>query len=78
MIEADIHLAKRPNLFRQTKPALTAMAITSLYRLRTGIGLVMAMTLLSLIPGLAVISYARNPIAMGIQSGPETVQDCRS
>lgn len=41
------------------------MAISSLYGFRTDIGLVMAMTLVSLIPGLAVIYFVRNHIARG-------------
>ncbi len=41
------------------------MAINSLFGFRTDIGLVMAMTLVSLIPGLAVIYFVRNHIARG-------------
>ncbi len=41
------------------------MAINTLYGFRTDIGLVMAMTLVSLIPGLAVIYFVRNHIAKG-------------
>lgn len=41
------------------------MAINSLFGFRTDIGLVMAMTLVSLIPGLAVIYFVRNHIAKG-------------
>lgn len=41
------------------------MAINTLYGFRTDIGLVMAMTLISLIPGLAVIYFVRNHIAKG-------------
>ena len=41
------------------------MAINSLYGFRTDIGLVMAMTLVSLVPGLAVIYFVRNHIAKG-------------
>jgi glycerol transport system permease protein len=41
------------------------MAISSLYGFRTDIGLVMAMTVVSLIPGLAVIYFVRNHIARG-------------
>lgn len=41
------------------------MAINALYGFRTDIGLVMAMTLVSLIPGLAVIYFVRNHIAKG-------------
>ncbi|WP_420410113.1 carbohydrate ABC transporter permease [Hoeflea sp.] len=41
------------------------MAINSLYGFRTDIGLVMAMTFVSLIPGLAVIYFVRNHIAKG-------------
>lgn len=41
------------------------MAINSLYGFRTDIGLVMAMTLVSLIPGVAVIYFVRNHIAKG-------------
>jgi glycerol transport system permease protein len=41
------------------------MAINSLYGFRTDIGLVMAMTVVSLIPGLAVIYFVRNHIAKG-------------
>jgi glycerol transport system permease protein len=41
------------------------MAINTLYGFRTDIGLVMAMTLVSLVPGLAVIYFVRNHIAKG-------------
>jgi len=41
------------------------MAINALYGFRTDIGLVMAMTVVSLIPGLAVIYFVRNHIAKG-------------
>jgi glycerol transport system permease protein len=41
------------------------MAINALYGFRTDIGLVMAMTLVSLIPGLVVIYFVRNHIAKG-------------
>jgi glycerol transport system permease protein len=41
------------------------MAIDTLYSFRTDIGLVMAMTLVSLIPGVAVIYFVRNHIAKG-------------
>ncbi len=41
------------------------MAINALFGFRTDIGLVMAMTLVSLIPGLAVIYFIRNHIAKG-------------
>lgn len=41
------------------------MAINTLYGFRPDIGLVMAMTLVSLIPGLAVIYFIRNHIAKG-------------
>ena len=45
------------------KPITTA--ITSLFGFRTDIGLVMAMTVLSLIPGLAMIWFVRNHISRG-------------
>lgn len=42
-----------------------AMAINSLFGFRTDIGLVMAMTVLSLLPGLFMIYFVRNHIARG-------------
>ena len=41
------------------------MAINALYEFQTDIGLVMAMTVVSLIPGLAMIWFVRNHIARG-------------
>ncbi|NVO25266.1 carbohydrate ABC transporter permease [Donghicola mangrovi] len=41
------------------------MAINALYGFRTDIGLVMAMTVVSLIPGVAMIWFVRNHIARG-------------
>ncbi|MDP3264043.1 MAG: carbohydrate ABC transporter permease [Tabrizicola sp.] len=41
------------------------MAINALFTFRTDIGLVMAMTVFSLIPGLAMIWFVRNHIARG-------------
>ena len=45
------------------KPITTA--ISSLFGFQTAIGLVMAMTVLSLVPGLAMIWFVRNHIARG-------------
>ncbi len=45
------------------KPITTA--ITSLFTFQTDIGLVMAMTTLSLVPGLAMIWFVRNHISRG-------------
>ncbi|MEY4872360.1 MAG: hypothetical protein RLZZ563_1690 [Pseudomonadota bacterium] len=41
------------------------MAINALFSFRTDIGLVMAMTVVSLLPGLAMIYFVRNHIARG-------------
>ncbi|MDJ0784768.1 MAG: acyltransferase family protein [Desulfosarcinaceae bacterium] len=41
------------------------MAISTLFSFRTDIGLVMAMTVLSIIPGVLMICFARNHIAKG-------------
>jgi glycerol transport system permease protein len=41
------------------------MAINALYGFRTDIGLVMALTVVSLIPGVAMIWFVRNYIARG-------------
>ena len=41
------------------------MAINALFGFQTDIGLVMAMTVFSLLPGLAMIYFVRNHIARG-------------
>ena len=41
------------------------MAINALFGFQTDIGLVMALTVVSLIPGLAMIWFVRNHIARG-------------
>ena len=41
------------------------MAINALFSFRTDMGLVMAMTVFSLIPGVAMIYFVRNHIARG-------------
>ena len=42
-----------------------SMAISTLFTFRTDIGLVMAMTVLSILPGIVMIYFARNHIAKG-------------
>jgi glycerol transport system permease protein len=42
-----------------------SMAISALFTFRTDIGLVMAMTVLSIIPGALMIYFVRNHIAKG-------------
>ena len=44
-----------------------SMAISTLFTFRTDIGLVMAMTVLSIIPGALMICFARNHIARGFK-----------
>lgn len=43
------------------------MAIDALFTFQTDIGLVMAMMVLSLVPGVALIWFVRNHIARGFQ-----------
>lgn len=52
-------------ILRVTGGKPITMAINSLFGFRTDIGLAMAMTLVSLIPGLAVIYFVGNHIAKG-------------
>lgn len=44
-----------------------SMAIEALFGFQTDIGLVMAMTVLSLVPGVALVFFTRNHIARGFQ-----------
>lgn len=46
-----------------------SMAINSLFSFRTDFGLIMAMTVMSLIPGLLMIWFVRNHIARGFKIG---------
>jgi glycerol transport system permease protein len=41
------------------------MAINALFGFRTDVGLVMAMTVLALVPGIAMIYFVRNHLAKG-------------
>ena len=43
------------------------MAINALFTFQTDIGLVMAMTVFSLLPGLAMIWFVRNHISRGFE-----------